>query len=165
MVFAARGHPDIHFDRRPVRRMAMAAGISDGMPRLKCVLFCDPMGMIPRVALCTGQSSGNSGNGPITAAYYKHSDPSRQGILDHCRQVAARFNQEMLQGRVSRIASHGSHPRYQPVSGRAAPCTGIEDQLGSHPSYMGWTSGFFLGISGIRHLSFFRLVSISDKRV
>ena len=36
--------------RRPVRRIAMAVAMSVGMPRLRAVLFCVPMGMIPRVA-------------------------------------------------------------------------------------------------------------------
>ena len=116
--------------RRPVRRMATAAGIScrNAQAEGRVVLRAD--GDDPQGSACAGQRSGHGRNGAVAAADHEHADPLREGILDHLWQVAARFDQEGFRHELPglHLADH-----IHQLRGRLAGCprTGVEDQLGA----------------------------------
>ena len=94
VTFSAGGHANVHFDppsraqdsdgSRDIRRDAQAEG--------SVILRADRDD--PQGGACTRQDSGHGRNGAVPAANHEHADALRESILDHPRQVAARFDHE-----------------------------------------------------------------------
>ena len=141
--------------RRPVRRMAMAAGDvrRDAQAEGRVVLRAD--GNDPQGGACTGQDSGHGRNGAVATADHEHPDPLRQSIPDRSGQVAARFDQEGFRHELPSLHLVND---IQDPDGRSSgcACAGIEDQLGAHVAIVLRTR--FFGMDFLDFLDFLHTV-------
>ena len=109
----------------------MAAGISDRDAQAEGHVVLRAGGDDPQGGACASQGSGHRKNRAIAAADHEHTNPLCEGVLDHHRQVAARFDQEGFGHELPglHLVDH-IHDLDRRSSG--CPRAGIEDQLGPH---------------------------------
>ena len=169
--FAAGGHANVHFDA-PARSQDGDGSrdiIRDVQAEGSVILRAD--GDDPQGGVCTGQGSGHGRNGAVTAAYHEHTDPLREGILDHPGQVAARFDQVGFRNELPGLHLM-DHIHYLYGRWPGCPGTGVEDQLGSHAAFICRAQVFVyyfihLVISFVAkiHLAFFSNFAKSDRKL
>ena len=120
--------------RRPVRRMAMAAGISIWASQAEGHVVLRAGGDDPQGGARASLRRRPRKNRAIAAADHEHADPLREGVLDHHRQVAARFDQEGFGHELPGL--HLDHILDFDGCLLLLPPLRIEDQFGLHAAFI-----------------------------